>query len=81
MERGRLAGRARVVLNQDKLSQIREGGRCWKLWNNLQSDEFFHQKVRTLVHSEGNITVSVHEVLTSTDLQHLSISMVSVLSA
>ena len=48
---------------------------CSDFW----SDELFHKKMRTLVPSEGNMTVSVHKVLISTDSQNLPISMVSML--
>lgn len=76
---GSVAGHLTVVLNQDKLSQVRERGRGWKVCSDFWSDELFHKKMRTLVPSEGNMTVSVHKVLISTDSQNLPISMVSML--
>ena len=75
MERGRLAGHLKEVFNQDRLSQVREGGRCWKLCNNVRSDEFLHHKKRTLFIQREISTVHVHKVWISGDLKHSLISV------
>lgn len=75
LERGRLAGHLKEVFNQDRLSQVREGGRCWKLCDNVRSDEFLHHKKRTLFIQREISTVHVHKVWISGDLKHSLISV------